>query len=58
LPDFINQRYPLPNDLTAGNGINTGGFRFNAPSHRADNNYTGRLDWNIGTTASVCRDQR
>jgi hypothetical protein len=47
LLSFINQRYPLPNDLTAGNGINTGGFRFNAPSLRADNNYTGRVDANI-----------
>jgi hypothetical protein len=26
---FVNQRYPEANDLTAGNGINTGGFRFN-----------------------------
>ena len=47
LLDLINSRYPLPNDLTAGNGINTGGFRFNAPSHRADNNYTARVDWNV-----------
>lgn len=47
LLNFINQRYPLPNDFTAGNGINTAGFRFNAPSHRADNNYTARVDWNI-----------
>ena len=47
LLDFVNQRYPLPNDLTAGNGVNTAGFRFNAPSHRADNTYTGRVDVNI-----------
>jgi Carboxypeptidase regulatory-like domain len=47
LLSFVNQRYPLPNDLTLGDGINTGGFRFNAPSLRADNNYTGRVDWNI-----------
>lgn len=47
LLNFVNQRYPLPNDLTAGNGVNTGGFRFNAPSHRADNTYTGRIDLNI-----------
>ena len=47
LLNFINQRYPLPNDLTAGDGINTGGFRFNAPSLRADNNYTARVDWNV-----------
>ncbi len=47
LLSFVNQRYPLPNDLTLGNGVNTGGFRFNAPSKRADNTYTGRVDLNI-----------
>jgi hypothetical protein len=47
LLSFINQRYPLPNDLTAGDGINTAGIRFNAPSKRLDNTYTTRLDWNI-----------
>ncbi len=47
LLEFVNQRYPLPNDLSAGNGVNTGGFRFNAPSHRADNTYTGRVDVNL-----------
>ncbi len=46
LLNFINSRYPLPNDLTAGNGINTGGFRFNAPSQRKDNTYTNRIDFN------------
>jgi hypothetical protein len=46
LLSFIKQRYPEANDLTAGNGINTGGFRFNSPSHRSDNTYTTRLDWN------------
>src|SRR5215510_2666605 len=46
LLSFINQRYPAANDLTAGNGINTGGFRFNAPTHRSDNTYTTRIDWN------------
>ncbi len=43
---FISQRYPEANDLTAGNGINTGGFRFNAPARRSDNTYTTRIDWN------------
>src|SRR5215210_7894116 len=47
LLSFINQRYPVPNDFTLGDGINTAGFRFNAPSLRADNTYTGRVDWNI-----------
>ena len=47
LQSFVNERYPLPNDLTGGNGVNTGVFRFNAPSLRADNTYTGRVDLNI-----------
>jgi hypothetical protein len=46
LLNFINSRYPQANDLTAGDGINTGGFRFNAPSQRKDNTYTTRIDWN------------
>jgi hypothetical protein len=46
LLSFINERYPQANDLTAGDGINTGGFRFNAPSKRTDNTYTTRIDWN------------
>jgi hypothetical protein len=47
LLSFINTRYPLPNDFSLGNGINTGGFRFNAPVKRNDKNHTGRVDWNI-----------
>lgn len=47
LLSFINSRYPLPNDLTAGNGVNTAGFRFNAPSKRLDNTYTNRYDYNV-----------
>lgn len=43
---LIRDRYPVANDLTAGNGVNTGGFRFNAPSSRSDNTYTTRIDWN------------
>jgi hypothetical protein len=46
LLSFINSRYPLPNDLTGGDGVNTGAFRFNAPSKRQDNTYTTRIDWN------------
>ena len=47
LLSFINSRYPLPNDLTLGDGINTGGFRFNAPADRSDDTYTTRIDWNV-----------
>lgn len=46
LVSFIASRYPLPNDFTLGNGVNTAGFRFNAPSRRLDNTYTSRYDWN------------
>jgi hypothetical protein len=47
LLSFINGRYPRANDLTAGDGLNTGGFRFNAPSSRKDNTYTNRIDYNF-----------
>ncbi|HEV7644068.1 MAG TPA: TonB-dependent receptor [Pyrinomonadaceae bacterium] len=47
LISFVNSRYPLPNDFTIGDGVNTGGFRFNAPSRREDNTYTTRIDWNM-----------
>jgi hypothetical protein len=43
---LIRDRYPVANDLSAGNGVNTGGFRFNAPSQRKDNTETTRIDWN------------
>ena len=44
---FINGRYPVANDLSGGNGLNTGLFRFNAPVKLANNTYTGRIDANI-----------
>jgi len=46
LLNFIQNRYPLPNDLSAGNGINTAGFRFNSPSKRVEDTYTTRIDFN------------
>ena len=45
LLSFINGRYPHANDLSGGDGINTGLFRFNAPAKRADNTYTTRIDF-------------
>jgi hypothetical protein len=47
LLSVLNSRYPLPNDLSLGDGLNTGGFRFNAPSSRKDNTVTARFDGNI-----------
>lgn len=48
LLSFINSRYPLPNDLLGGNGVNTGLFRFNAPNTRDDQIYTTRIDGTPG----------
>ena len=50
LLSYINSRYPRANDFTLGDGINTGGFRFNATSAREDDTYTGRVDANINDT--------
>jgi hypothetical protein len=41
----IKQRYPAVNNLSQGDGINTGGFDFTAPFPFSQTNYTGRLDY-------------
>lgn len=53
LLSVINSRYPRANDLTLGDGINTGGFRFNSPSKRSDNTYTTRIDGNINDKQKI-----
>ncbi|HEX6126679.1 MAG TPA: TonB-dependent receptor [Pyrinomonadaceae bacterium] len=47
LLSYLNGRYPRANDFTLGDGVNTGGFRFNATSQRSDDTYTSRFDANI-----------
>jgi hypothetical protein len=48
LQAVINSRYPQANDLaTAGDGINTGGFRFNAPVRIDHNTYVTRIDYKL-----------
>jgi hypothetical protein len=44
---FINGRYPSANDLTGGDGVNTGAFRFNAPIGLVANDYVARIDYNL-----------
>jgi hypothetical protein len=44
---FVNTRYPHANDLTGGDGVNTGLLRFNAPVRRSYNTYTSRIDDNL-----------
>lgn len=43
----IFNQYPLPNDNTVGDGLNTQGFRFNSPIHLRWNTYISRLDYNL-----------
>ncbi|WP_158615549.1 carboxypeptidase-like regulatory domain-containing protein [Acidipila sp. EB88] len=42
---LLNSRYPAANDLTYGDGLNSGGFRFNSPEPDNKTNYTGRVDY-------------
>ncbi len=46
---FINQRYPQANDLTGGDGVNTGLLRFNASTPDFETNYVGRLDYTLNS---------
>ncbi len=39
------KRYPAPNDLSYGDGLNSAGFRFNSPEPDDMTNYVGRVDW-------------
>jgi hypothetical protein len=49
LIQFINQRYPAPNDFSGDKGdlLNTAGFRFNAPYPYVENDYVGKVDFNL-----------
>ena len=53
LISLINSRYPLPNDLTGGNGVNTGLVRWNAPNVRDDKIFTSKIDANINDNNRV-----
>lgn len=39
--------YPKANDFTNGDGVNTAGFRFNAPAPTFTTVYVGKLDYNL-----------
>jgi 3D (Asp-Asp-Asp) domain-containing protein len=53
LASFIAGRYPAGNDATGGDGINTTGFRFNAPINRHENDYVARLDYNLTSSQKI-----
>jgi hypothetical protein len=51
----ITGRYPAPNDLSGNYGdlINSAGFRFNAPFPYVENDYVGRVDYNLSSTQKL-----
>ncbi len=54
LLDVITSRYPHANDFSAGDGgINTAGFRFNAPFPLVENDYVGRIDFSLRPTQKL-----
>jgi hypothetical protein len=46
------RRYPV-NDTTVGDGLNTGGFRFNAKTPTSLNTYIARLDFKLTNTQDL-----
>lgn len=44
---LLKARYPAANDLTGGDGVNTGLFRFNFPAPQILTAYVGKLDYNL-----------
>ena len=53
LQSVITSRYPEPNDLTGGDGVNTGLFRFNAPVEVDHNTYVARVDYKIDSKQTL-----
>ena len=53
LLSFIDSRYPVANDLTLGDGINTGGLRFNSPTPFLETTYVARVDYNLTPTQKI-----
>lgn len=45
--NFINQRFPAPNQSTGGDGLNSLGYTFNAPNNDNATNYVARIDYTI-----------
>ncbi|MCU1322335.1 MAG: hypothetical protein JWM43_1984 [Acidobacteriaceae bacterium] len=50
---YVNGRYPHANDLTLGDGINTGGYRFTQSTNQILYNYVGRVDYNLTSRQKV-----
>lgn len=45
--NYFQTNYPLPNDYSQGDGYNTAGYRFAAPTRNTKNWYIAKMDYNI-----------
>ena len=50
---YINSRYPQANDLSQGDGVNTGGYRFTTRTPDNQITYVGRVDYNLSPAQRV-----
>ena len=50
---FIDARYPVANDMTNGDGVNTGGYRFKTPTPNNEDTYVGRVDYSLSQSQRV-----
>jgi hypothetical protein len=50
---FIASRYPAPNDMTQGDGVNSGGYLFNTPTPDNEDSYVGRIDYNLSSKHKI-----
>jgi hypothetical protein len=50
---FIDSRYPMSNDPTQGDGVNTGGYRFTTPTPDNTSTYVGRVDYNLNASQKL-----
>lgn len=46
---LISSRYPHANDLSNGDGVNTGGYRFTYPTPDIETTYASRIDYNLSS---------
>ena len=46
-------RYPHSNNQATGDGVNSGGFSFNAPDDDYATNYVGRVDYNLNQRMNI-----
>jgi hypothetical protein len=53
LMTFLQGRYPAPNSTSVGDGLNTGGFVFNAPANQTLNDYVARVDYNLTSKMKI-----